>query len=391
MKRQPDAVFIVDLRKEQLAVREAQRLGLPVIALVDTNCDPDEATHVIPGNDDAIRSCSLVIRAIADGIDAGEAKVTEAELAAPRPEAGEAADAPRARAEAAAAREPEAAAAPEAQPRAESAAAARCPRSGTRPRDRDQREPRQGAPRADRRRDDGLQARAAGNGRRPRRGSHPPARAGHGSGRQAGRPGDDRGSRRSCIVETATSAAIVGVGCETEPVSKNDEFQAFAEQVLERVHADGAGAADDLESERLELIAQLGENIVVVGAATLRGAARSRAYVHPPANKIGVLVQLDGGTAELARQLAMHISFAAPEWASRDDVPAETVAAERQIYVNSDEVQSKPEPAREKIVDGMLAKRFFAAAPGGVLARPGVDPRRLEDGRSRARGSGRDA
>ena len=81
MKRQPDAVFIVDLRKEQLALREAQRLGLPVIALVDTNCDPDEVTYVVPGNDDAIRSCSLVIRAIADGIEAGKTKVTEAEIA----------------------------------------------------------------------------------------------------------------------------------------------------------------------------------------------------------------------------------------------------------------------------------------------------------------------
>ena len=80
-----------------------------------------------------------------------------------------------------------------------------------------------------------------------------------------------------------------------------------------------------------------------------------------------MLVQLEGGTAELARQLAMHISFAAPEYTSRDDVPAETVAAERQIYLNSDEVQSKPEQAREKIVDGMLAKRFFAASPGGAL------------------------
>ena len=95
--------------------------------------------------------------------------------------------------------------------------------------------------------------------------------------------------------------------------------------------------------------------------------ARSRRYVHPPANKIGVLVQLEGGTEELARQVAMHISFAAPEYTSRADVPPDVVAAERQIYLNSDEVQSKPEQAREKIVDGMLAKRFFAAAPGGVL------------------------
>ena len=81
MRKQPDAVFIVDLRKEQLAVREAQRLGLPVIALVDTNCDPDEAEYIIPGNDDAIRSCNLIVRAIADGIEAGRQKVTEKEMA----------------------------------------------------------------------------------------------------------------------------------------------------------------------------------------------------------------------------------------------------------------------------------------------------------------------
>jgi len=82
MKRQPDAVFIVDLRKEQLAVREARRLGLPIIALVDTNCDPDEADYVIPGNDDAIRSCDLIVRVVADAIDAGKQKVTPAEMAA---------------------------------------------------------------------------------------------------------------------------------------------------------------------------------------------------------------------------------------------------------------------------------------------------------------------
>jgi small subunit ribosomal protein S2 len=82
MRRQPDAIFIVDLRKEQLAVREAKRLGMPVIALVDTNCDPDEADYVIPGNDDAIRSCSVIVKAIADGIEAGKQRVTENELKA---------------------------------------------------------------------------------------------------------------------------------------------------------------------------------------------------------------------------------------------------------------------------------------------------------------------
>jgi small subunit ribosomal protein S2 len=83
MRKQPDAVYVIDLRKEQLAVREARRLGLPVIAIVDTNCDPDEADYVIPGNDDAIRSCELVTRVVADAIDAGKAKVTPQEMAAP--------------------------------------------------------------------------------------------------------------------------------------------------------------------------------------------------------------------------------------------------------------------------------------------------------------------
>ena len=109
MRRQPDAVFIVDLRKEQLAVREARRLGLPVIALVDTNCDPDEADYVIPGNDDAIRSCSLVVRALADGIEAGRQKVAPAEIAQPRSE------------EPAPAAEEAPAAAPEPKPEAEAA------------------------------------------------------------------------------------------------------------------------------------------------------------------------------------------------------------------------------------------------------------------------------
>ena len=81
MKRHPDAVFILDLKKEQLGVAEARRLNLPVIALVDTNCDPDEADLVIPGNDDAIRSCELVARVIADGIEAGRAGITEKEIA----------------------------------------------------------------------------------------------------------------------------------------------------------------------------------------------------------------------------------------------------------------------------------------------------------------------
>ena len=89
MEQLPAAVFIVDPKKERNAVLEAKKLGIPVVAIVDTNCDPDDADYVIPGNDDAIRAIKLISSALADAIiegrqgeqleDAAEAEATEAD------------------------------------------------------------------------------------------------------------------------------------------------------------------------------------------------------------------------------------------------------------------------------------------------------------------------
>jgi elongation factor Ts len=154
-------------------------------------------------------------------------------------------------------------------------------------------------------------------------------------------------------------AAIAAVGCETEPVAKNEDFGAFADAVLATVF-DG-GESGDLEEQRVDLAARLGENVQVVGTRRLEaGAGETLAsYVHPPANKVGVIV-LGQGSPEVARQLAMHVSFARPTFSSREEVPAELVAAEREILLKQPEVESKPPEVRAKIVDGMLNKRFFA-------------------------------
>ena len=72
MKKQPAAMFIVDPRKERIAVSEARKLGIPIIAIVDTNCDPDEIDLVIPGNDDAIRAVKLISGAMADAVLEGK-------------------------------------------------------------------------------------------------------------------------------------------------------------------------------------------------------------------------------------------------------------------------------------------------------------------------------
>ena len=82
MERVPAAVFVVDPRKEAIVVKEARKLKIPIIGLVDTNCDPDEIDYIIPGNDDAIRSCALIIRVMADAVAEGRQLLTEAEMKA---------------------------------------------------------------------------------------------------------------------------------------------------------------------------------------------------------------------------------------------------------------------------------------------------------------------
>ena len=396
LKRQPDAVFIVDLKKEQLAVREARRLGVPIIALVDTNCDPDEADYVIPGNDDAIRSCGLIVRAIADGIAAGQTKVTEKELTeAARRTAT--ATAPRLR---------------RARSREDGSASVAAPKRSTA-------EPVAEEP-AEAVEDDPPTRRSAGRGaRRGGRAAEVPRSSDRGGDRVSttisasqvkelrdatGAPmmdckralqetGGDLEAARTLLREKgmaqaakragrATTEGLVGYriddgvrddrrasAARPSPSRRTTSSRRSRSGVLEAVHADGPEAVESLEEERVDVAAKLGENIVVVGAERYEAGDGEvvNAYTHPPANKIGVLVKLAGGTEELARQLAMHISFAAPEWTTRDDVPAEAIEAERQVYLNSDELEGKPEQAKEKIVEGMLAKRFFAAQPGGVL------------------------
>lgn len=160
---------------------------------------------------------------------------------------------------------------------------------------------------------------------------------------------------------SSDAGTLVAVGCETEPVSKNDEFRTFAEKVLDTVEDKGPDAVAELEQERQELVGKLGENIQIRGVTRFQKQGDDEvlsAYVHPPANKIGVLVRARG-PEDVARLLAMHISFAAPLYSHRDEIPEEDLATERSILEKLPDVQSKPEEIRPKIVDGMLAKRFF--------------------------------
>jgi len=153
--------------------------------------------------------------------------------------------------------------------------------------------------------------------------------------------------------------AIAAIGCETEPVSNNEDFLAYAEKLLTTVF-DG-GDPSSLEDERVALTAKLGENIQVVGSKRMQAADGELLsfYAHVPANKVGALVHTKGGDPAAARSLALHLTFARPTYGKRDEVPQELVDAEREILSHSEEVLSKPENVREKIVEGQLNKRFY--------------------------------
>ncbi|AAM73002.1 MAG TPA: 30S ribosomal protein S2 [Chlorobaculum sp.] len=89
MNRLPAALFVVDIKKEHIAVKEARSLGIPIFAMVDTNCDPDEVDYVIPANDDAIRSIDLMVKAVADTILEARTLQVEQEVLAEMDEAAE--------------------------------------------------------------------------------------------------------------------------------------------------------------------------------------------------------------------------------------------------------------------------------------------------------------
>jgi elongation factor Ts len=164
--------------------------------------------------------------------------------------------------------------------------------------------------------------------------------------------------------ERAGRYAIVEVNSETDFVAKDDNFRAFAERVAATVLAHGPGNVEALlglsadgrtiEEARLDLVTKVGENINVRRFEVLDSKANVGSYVH--GNRIGVLVELEGGTAELARDMAMQVASLAPRYVSSDDVPKDVLAKEREIIVAQTAEEKKPPEIVAKMVDGKLRK-----------------------------------
>lgn len=170
---------------------------------------------------------------------------------------------------------------------------------------------------------------------------------------------------RIAIASAGSSAAIVEVNSETDFVAKDDNFVAFVDAVVERVltgkaadvtslMAEEFGAGQIIETARTELVAKVGENISVRRFSRIEAAKQLGSYAHGA--RIGVLVSLDGGDEELARDIAMHIAASNPACVDESGVPAETLERERRIFAEQAQQSGKPASIIEKMVEGRVAK-----------------------------------
>jgi elongation factor Ts len=168
------------------------------------------------------------------------------------------------------------------------------------------------------------------------------------------------------VSDDGRQAVMVEVNCETDFVAKDESFNAFADAVARNTLSENPPDIEALMATRIDgatveearqaLVAKIGENIQVRRFVRTSTEGLVGAYVH--GGRIGVLVDLAGGSEELARDLAMHVAAMSPEFVSADDVPAPVIAREKDILVAQAEGTGKPPEIIEKMVQGRLRKHL---------------------------------
>ena len=358
MDRLPDAVFVTDLKTEEIAVREAARLRIPIIGLVDTNCDPTPIDYVIPGNDDAIRSCQLVIGTIGGAIEEGagawrvqeerriaeemERRKKEEEERKKREEEEkarvEAEEAAKKRAEEAAAKQ--AAEAPPAPGSARSSARVRrlsrgsCRGAGAhcaavasvlgRPPPR--RHPRERR----------LKLRL-----RPKRRLPEPLRSSSGESSRCERGGVQMSVTAADVKALRDRTGAAMMDCKAALA----EAEGDVDRAIEILRVKGQASAAKRE-----------------GRGTSEGVVAS--YIHAN-DKVGAMVEVQCETDFVARnedfkafayEVALHVAATAPQYVSSEEIPEEEREAEKRVFEEKAREEGKPDNVVEKIVEGQLAK-----------------------------------
>ena len=191
-----------------------------------------------------------------------------------------------------------------------------------------------------------------------------------GLGKAAERADRESADGAVAVARVGDAASLVELKSETDFVAKSPQFVAMIEKLAAAVAADGEGAVESHKDALDDLRVTLKENIQLGTVARLSAEPGQvlESYLHVQNGRgvNGVIVLLDGGTSELAHDLAVHIAFGRPSVLSRDQVAAEEVASERSTLEAQTRNEGKPEAAVDKIVDGKL-NGWYKRVPGGVL------------------------
>ena len=304
MQRPPDAIFVVDLKTEAIALREAARLRIPVIGLVDTNCDPDPVDFVIPGNDDAIRSCKVIVEAIA-GVVSEESGRFRAEEEAARKEAED--------------------------------------QARRRPRNSNARRPK---------RRPGARPRS----RRARRPSRPPTPRGHPRARPPP-PSPLRSPSSVCSIP-ARSPEMAAISATQVKELRERTGAGMMDSKNALVESDG-----DVE-KAIELLRVKGQAKAAKRGDRSASEGLVVSYVHHN-GKVGALVEVNCETdfvarndefTEFAREVASHVAASAVKYVSEDEVPEEDRDAELRVLKEQAAGEGKPEEVQQKIAEGRMRK-----------------------------------
>lgn len=391
----PDALFVVDVRYEHIAVAEGNKLGIPVMGIVDTNSNPDNIDYIIPGNDDSIRSITLFINAITSAFTEGEqlaeqysmmrspSKNKEEKKPEPTGISGKlsrnSADAENAQAtqaidsKAADSQTDSKAEVAEQQPAPdttkptnESENAAKDSNSG------DAISAEIPAAKVKELREiSGAGIMECKNALKESQGDVAKAAdllRESGVAKQLKRAARDAKEGVVAVKSEASSKAIsVEINCETDFVARNEEFVDFAARVVENLYDNEPQLTDDvpqltpkLEEELSQISQKMGEKIVI-GKYTVMMPEKGGtvgAYVHNN-HKLCALVSIDQDNPTLARDLAMQVAAMNPAAVRPEDVPQELIDKEKEIFLAQIKDEDKPDDIKEKMVAGKL-KKFSA-------------------------------
>lgn len=184
--------------------------------------------------------------------------------------------------------------------------------------------------------------------------------------KKAGRTAAD-GVIRIAIADGGKTAAMVEVNSETDFVAKGDEFQGFAQAIANQIAASNPadiaalnelplenGSDVTVEKTREALVQKLGENMTVRRFECIKTNGHIGSYIH--GNKIGVMVEMEGGDEALAKDIAMHIAASRPEFVSGDDVSRDVIEKEKEIFIAQAKESGKPDEIIEKMVTGRINK-----------------------------------